>query len=276
MIYISGMMGLGDNIYQRAFIKSIKSNIYLRTPWPEIYKDMVNVFPVRSATSLRTQAKNEIKSERVWHKPENITREIRCFYQKTNIFDGMADSLGVKHSNMDLPDFGKSIVPGSYYVIRPVTVRREWPNESRNPLPEYLQFAAKEIRRNGGFVVSVADLQEGAEWPVGEMPESDLRYHHGELSVSELMALCQGAKAIIGGIGWIVPASMAMKKPAFVFCGGQGAYNSPDNLTHKTIKHKIAFAVPDNMCMCNAKDHKCDKRISNYERKFSDWLHALE
>ena len=57
-IYIAGMMGLGDNIYQRSFIKLLDGDIYLRTPWPEIYKDLRNVFPVKSETILRTQRKN--------------------------------------------------------------------------------------------------------------------------------------------------------------------------------------------------------------------------
>ena len=38
MMYIEGMMGLGDNVYQRAFISAIKFPVYIETPWPELYE----------------------------------------------------------------------------------------------------------------------------------------------------------------------------------------------------------------------------------------------
>ena len=274
-IYIAGMMGLGDNIYQRSFIKQLNGDIYLRTPWPEIYKDLCNVFPVKSETILRTQRKNENKTELQFYELANVQHEIRCAYQHQNIFNGMAKCFGFNIKEMDLPDFGKSPVEGEYFVIRPVTVRREWQNESRNPLPEYIEYAAKQIRLNGGIVVSVADLKDGEEWLEGAAPEADITYHKGELSVSQLMALCQNAKAIIGGIGWIVPAAMAMKKPAFVVCGGQGGYNAPHMISSNLVPHKITFSIPDNHCMCKLKDHQCDKRISNYEQHLRHWIAAL-
>ncbi len=36
---IKGMMGLGDNIYSRAFVKNYPG-AYLETPWPELYRDL--------------------------------------------------------------------------------------------------------------------------------------------------------------------------------------------------------------------------------------------
>jgi hypothetical protein len=272
MIYIEGMKGLGDNIYQRAFVREFKERIYLETPWPELYQDIPNVVPVRSYTELRTQRKNERASKHQWSVVEGVTSSIRCFYRDQGIFRGMRESLGVWPRFMDLPDFGESCVKGRYYVVRPVTVRHEWPNEARNPDPQYIAKACAEIRKRGGVVVSVADLAQGQEWPIDPMPEADITFHNGELSVSELMALCAGAEALVGPVGWIVPAAMALNKPAFIVCGGQGGYNHPNMLTHELIPHQIQFVMPDNMCMCYEKDHKCDKRISDYDAILGRWL----
>jgi hypothetical protein len=272
MLYIEGMKGLGDNVYQRAFLKLIKEPLFLETPWPELYQDLKNVLPVKSHTDLRTQRKNEASSNIDWYHPQNVTKTIRCFYREQGIFRGMSESLGVMPDSMDLPDFGPSLVKGEYYLIRPVTVRTEWQNEARNPLPEYIHEAAKQIRKRGGIVVSVADLQEGQEWALDPLPEADITYHKGELSVAQLMALSAGAKALVGPVGWVVPVAMAFNKPAFVVCGGQGGYNAPHMLTTHLIKHHIHFVVPDNMCMCYEKEHKCDKRITDYETIIERWL----
>jgi hypothetical protein len=272
MLLIEGMKGLGDNVYQRAFIKQIKEPLYLQTPWPELYQDLPHVYPVKSHTELRTQNKNEKASQANWHTPTSVTKTIQSYYGHNNIFRGMREALKVMPSTMDLPDFGQHKFKGNYYVVRPVTIRSEWPNQSRNPLPEYISEAAYQIRNRGGIVISIADLQDRQEWALEPLPQADVTLHAGELSVTELMSLCAGATALVGGIGWIVPVAMALNKPALVVCGGQGAYNSPEMLTTESIKHNIRFAVPDNMCMCYEKDHNCDKRISDYGTIFKRWL----
>ena len=61
-LFIEGMLGLGDNIYQRAFVKQLPAGTYIRTAWPELYEDLP-VLPVRSFTTLRTQRKNEYRTQ---------------------------------------------------------------------------------------------------------------------------------------------------------------------------------------------------------------------
>ena len=60
MIAIRGMQGLGDNVYQRAFIKSLvkSKEVLLETPWPEIYEDLPNIKFIKPQTKLRTQKKS--------------------------------------------------------------------------------------------------------------------------------------------------------------------------------------------------------------------------
>ncbi|HDG9203473.1 TPA: hypothetical protein PBW36_006308, partial [Pseudomonas aeruginosa] len=96
------------------------------------------------------------------------------------------------------------------------------------------------------------------------------------LPVEQLLALLQHADAVIGGIGWIVPASIAAKVPAWIICGGQGGYNSPEHITDKCMDlSRITFAVPDRFCRCTMKQHNCDKRITDHDQRFAAWADRL-
>lgn len=266
-MFIKGMMGLGDCIYARAFVRRIKG-VYLETPWPELYADL-DVKPVCPSTHLRTQTKN-IERVTHWHQaPEEPKFQIA--YGKLPVMQGLERSYGFAPGKLDLPDFGQPPVSGDYVLVRPVTVRAEWRADARNPKPEYIYKAATVMRERGYKIVSVADLEDGKEWALDPLPQADVVYHKGELSVSELMALTQNAKAIIGGIGWIVPASIAARVPAFIVCGGQGGFNSPAHITEGLDASNIKFAVPDNFCYCTKKEHDCDKEIKDYEEKITEW-----
>ena len=268
------MKGLGDNIYQRAFLKGLKHPVWLETPWPELYADLPMVRLVKPDTKLRTQAKN-MRRHAAWERAPR-GRITQVAYGQAGIIPGMAAKFGRQPGEFDLPDFGPSPVGGRYIVVRPVTLRSEWRADSRNPLPEYVAQAAAEMRRRGFTVVSVADLEDGMEWALEPLPPADIRYHAGELPVEQLLALLQGAVAVIGGIGWIVPAAIAAKIPAWIVCGGQGGYNAPELITAPTMDlTRIAFAVPDNFCRCTQREHTCDKRIPDYDQRFAEWTDRL-
>lgn len=265
---IHGMLGLGDNLFQRPFIKALPKPIYLATPWPSLFSDIPGVHFIRPQTTLRTQAKN-IARHTDWVLPptRQPTRQIR--YGAEGIIQGMAASFGVAPGEFDLPPLPPSPETGAYVVVRPATVRSEWRADTRNPDPHYISQAAWEARLRGYKVISVADLQEGAEWAIAPLPFWDKCYHHGELPVEQLLALVKGAAAVIGGIGWIVPACLAAKVPAWIICGGQGGFNAPELICPPGST--ITFAVPDRFCRCKLKQHTCDKRISDYDAKLADW-----
>ena len=273
---IQGMKGLGDNIYQRAFLRQLPGPVYLETPWPELYTDMPHVLPVHVPTTLRTQRKNAEAYAGAWHTPPLVRRAQRIEYRAEGIFAGMRRTFGVEPGVLDLLDLGPSPVAGRYALVRPVTVRSEWRADTRNPLPEYVAEAADELRQRGVTVVSVADLEDGAEWAIEPLPPADVQFHRGELPMRQLLALLQGAACVVGGIGWIVPAAIAAHRPAWVVCGGQGGYNSPERITDPSMDlTAMTFAVPDRMCMCMQRSHDCDKRITNHRARFAEWLNGL-
>lgn len=277
-VFIHGMKGLGDNIYQRAFISKIQEEVFLETPWPELYSDLKNVKFAKCNTNLRTQQKNIEKSKVEWSKFNTCTKRLTISYREEGIINGMVRSFGFSPSELSLPSFGKWKEEKPYILVRPVTIRKEWVAETRNPLPEYV-LKASTIAKNLGYkVISVADLQDGHEWALEPLPYADEIYHKGELGVEQLLSLAEGATALVGGIGWIVPTALAYKKPALIICGGQGGYNSPNNIIDERIDLaalNIEFAVPDKFCKCILKSHNCDKSINNYEQIFANWFNRL-
>lgn len=273
-LLINTQYGLGDNIFLRPFVRvaAARRSVWLRTPWPELFEDL----PVRFAqagTGLRTQAKNIARQDQSrWETPPHC-EEIRVWYgHSTIIAPGSITKalerflpLGPAPYVFDLPAFGAPpvITQKPLAVVRPVTVRREWRNVARNPLPQYVNEIARHLM-NSHHVVAVADLQHGEEWIEGEAPPFHTAYFRGELPVKKLLALTQAADVLVGGVGWIVPASIAQGVKAFVICGGQGGHNHPDRITDPRMNlSKIGFAFPERFCPCCSMKHTCPKKIPN-------------
>lgn len=270
-----GMQGLGDNVYQRAFIKSaVKSSpVVLETPWPEIYEGIPNLRLVKPSTQLRTQAKNISRADASLWSNTIVNRMFRISYGNEGILRGMRRGFGVDCSTFDLPDF-ESPIDGDYVVIRPVTVRKEWQAESRAPLPEYVAQCADVLIKRGIRVISVADLKEGEEWALDPLPKATERYHKGEFDVKQLLGLVRKSKMVIGGVGWIVPVAIAYQTPAWIIFGGQGGYNAPEALWDESRMNvrNLGYALPDSFCRCTSNLHTCNKRIRNHEQLFTRWL----
>lgn len=265
---INGMRGLGDALFARAFVKQFKGDVWYDTPWPELVADLPNVHCVRPNTPLRTQAKNILRHTEWEVAPPGLPQR-HPRYGAEGIIQGLTASFGVPPGEFDLPPLPPSPESGKYVVVRPVTVRSEWRADTRNPDPHYINVAAHYAYHQGYRIISVADLQEGQEWLIGPEPYADVRYHKGELPVEQLLSLVANASAVIGGIGWSVPAALAAKVPAWVVCGGQGGFNAPELICPPDST--ITFAVPDNFCRCRLKQHGCDKRISDYDSKLAQW-----
>lgn len=280
-LLIRGMYGLGDSIYQRGFVKHFPG-AYLVTAWPELYADL-DVKCVKPETRLRTQSKNMNKTRCKWHQAPSFAKTIQVSYGPQDLGGGsivlsMKEKFGVA-PEFDLPDFGPLPLKSSkpIAIVRPVTVRREWLNPARSPKPEYVNQAARILREKGFHVVSIADIQDGQEWLVGDPPEADEYYHNGELSVTQLLAAVQNAAVVVGGVGWIVPACIAAGTPLYVILGGNGGHNAPEKITDKRYMNlrRVGWAKPERFCMCSNNNHQCEKTINGFDRKFTFWLDGV-
>jgi hypothetical protein len=278
-LLVKGMNGLGDDIYQRAAVRELTSRrkVYLETSWPELYADLP-VIPVRPETKLRTQTKNLRGTKAAWGAPPVGTQRLALTYagKEGTMLQALLGSAGVDAGSVtfDLPRFVKP-KKKPYIVVRPVTVRKEWPALSRSPLPEYIARAAARLRHDFR-VISVADVADGQEWALEPLPEADETYHHGELSVSELLGLVAGSAGGIGGVGWLVPASMALKVPMLLIFGGCLFHNGPGRIFDSRIDSSLIHQVmPDRPCYCGSKDHACNKTISRIDEHIERWALGL-
>jgi hypothetical protein len=280
------MWGLGDNIYSRPFVRAAtaKYEVQLETPWPELYADLAIKF-VRGARKLRTQQKNIARqSADVWSNPVP-QRQLQVGYpglEWLSIIAALEQRWSRLHIKFDprlfdLPDMGASPIASDkpIAVVRPVTVRSEWRNEARNPRPEYVAMLSGALMATH-TVVAVADLAPGEEWAVGELPPAHRYFVHGELAVRELLALVRDADLVLGGVGWIVPAGLALKVKTFVVLGGHGGHNAPIKITDPRLDlSRIGFAVPEKFCRCTNMLHNCDKMIADPLGQFLHWQHSL-
>jgi hypothetical protein len=268
-LILHGMQGLGDNLYQRAVLKQYPSTVFLQTAWPQIYADMTNVVPVRPTTRLRTQAKNAARHG-VRYKREPIGRHVAWHYSQSptlSMLQSLSQGLGMAPEAFDMagPVYPvPEVVARPYVVVRPVCLRNEWTSDSRNPLPEYVAEAVDELRQHFA-IVSVADLAERHEWALPPLPRADVVLHKGELPIEQLLGLVRGASALVGGVGWIVPAALAYRVPLMLIFGGWGFSNGPHRIFGPGVDHGFVDEVyPDAFCRCNENRHACDKRISGF------------
>jgi len=283
-VLIRGMWGLGDNIFARPFVRAAAAqyDVWLETPWPELYADLDIRF-VCGKRKLRTQQKNMARQpETRWSKPPPM-REIKTvsygsdltIFPLVTALERRWSVLKIKFDPalFDLPDMGSSPVKSErpIAVIRPVTTRAEWHNTARGPKPEYVNALAAELMATH-FVVAVADIEPEHEWLVGTLPPAHRYFVFGELNVRAMLALVRDADIVIGGVGWIVPAGLALKTRTFVVLGGHGGHNAPEKITDPRLDlSRIGFAMPEKFCRCTSMLHDCDKTIADPLGQFARW-----
>lgn len=290
-IYIIPYTGLGDTVYQRPFVKNAAAKydrVFFRTPWPEVFSDIENVYPVKPHKDFRTQTENiGRRPDFKWATvpPKTLMAHMGyAWYELSTV--GIMRALEVDYPfktlpfNFDLPakynecpidSKGKPIA-----VVRPPTVRREWMVPSRNTLTGNINFCAEELRKRGYFVVSLAHLKKDAEWLTGPPVTADLYLHKGELNVEQLIGLMRHTAIAVGNSGWIVPMAIACGTPLFIVWGGRGGYDRHDTILDKRMNlSKVGWAYPPNFCLCVEDDHSCQKKIPKLPFIFDFFLRKI-
>jgi ubiquinone/menaquinone biosynthesis C-methylase UbiE len=289
-LIIDGMHGLGDNIGQRNFIKELPFPVYLKSPWPQLYKDLPNVKILECDTDWRTQKKNLKANAFKWAEPPTDRGpELSVGYRNEDlqgdgsIFKAMSKTFGgIIPRSFDIPKFDRpDFIPVGRKValIRPVIQRKEWLSSSRNPDPKYVYEASAALKEAGFFVISVCDKERGEEWIEGKEPLADLKFHKGELKIEELLGLAQNVDAMVGGNGMLVHLSLATKTPALIIVGGYLGCNAPEKIADGRYcdNTMITWAIPDEPCYCQNMGHQdCSKSISNFPEITKKWLDSLK
>jgi len=283
-INVKSMHGLGDNIYQRPYVKALAAmgNVYIDTSWPDLYSDIENVHFVRPNTTLRTQKKHYESVDIHWGQmPTHPDKAVAFGYggtlNSTTIPATMRKASGAANPpEMDLPAFNPwPNIEEPIAFVRPVTERKEWMNKARNPKPEYISQAIDALK-DDYHIVTVADTAADQEWMLGEY-YADTRFENGELSFSQMMGLFQASSVVVGGVGWILPASIAAKKQLILVGGGQLGHNHISRLTDDSMDlSRIHYIAPQNGCDCVNMRHDCNKEIEGFDEWLSSVLTTLK
>lgn len=270
------MLGIGDNICQRPFIKTLSKDneIWLKTATPEIYSGIDNVHFVKSNTILRTQALHESNTPTFFEQPPCDAEKRRIFYgnrdlQFGSVYTTMRRQFKCEPEKLDLPCYKalKLNISGNKPIalIRPTTERKEWHNASRGPLNEYIDECARFLGMAGYYVISVAHNELDKEWITHPTPFAHTKFHQGELNLLQLFSLIEQSAIVVTGPCLIFHAALAYKKPMICLFGGNGGNNHHEKITDKSVTDlsKSLMIYPDHFCYCQSMLHSCDKKISN-------------
>lgn len=159
-----------------------------------------------------------------------------------------------------------------------MTRRKEWESLARGCEPSYIQKSIWALKERGYQVVSIADCDGDNEWFLGGEPQGvDLAQHQGEGGMSRLMSLVTHADVVVGGVGFIVPMAIFARRNFFLIYGGRGAANGPAAVCHSSMPmENTEHVLPDNFCMCDHPIHDCDKTITDFEQRLSNFLGRIE
>jgi hypothetical protein len=283
------MQGLGDNLHQRAVIRQLLASgyeIWLQTPWPNVYHDLVGPYLhlVAADSRLRTQAKNErthrallnaapprgIEERRAWYSPQDVRNHgsvlaamlANCGCEPTPFdfrlpapdvwLDEFRLRLSLRRRMQPWPD--KPIM-----FFRPLVDRKEWGGcKARNPDETiYAQLIA--AIHSKFFVVSIADLVPNQEWLAGPQISSDIEFHAGELTFEGLAALARLSALVFCSPGFATVLAQAVETPLITVFGGY------ENSRSFSLGAKLSSTLgvdPISPCECFRHDHACDKRIN--------------
>lgn len=284
-VIIDGTSGIGDCLHQRALIRPLLRkyrSVWLRTPWPQFYYDFprLHLSPLYSRDAGRWgpwQIANERASAALFTpEPREVSRKtLHCRYIPAaecgcSIVEAMAKSCGVKPESFQFPipdtwtDSLDEVLYRAYRDDRPLMVLRQITDRKnflkgtlRNPDAEAFMALFKEVR-DQFFVVSIADLVDDQEWLAGEELDADVRFHHGELSVEQIIGLIGTAAIVFSPVCFAAVAAQAVGTPSIVVFGG---HESAASYAYGRDYAPMLAIEPVEPCHCFNEKHDCKKAI---------------
>ena len=235
---IDGMLGLGDNIYQRPVVQWLAAQygrVILTTPWPSLYADIqgVECAPPRS-NQLRTQTAN-IQRERALYRwaavpalPPARLSYVGLQTRGIPLWRGLCQSVGMPGTEYHLQLEASPLLGAGWVIVHPHTLRLEWPARRRGPDPAVWPVVVEEIRRAGRRIAVAAWIQPPHEvWDGWEPSGVDRAWLRGELHLYDLIRLHAGVDLVVTAVGYPVPLCQALDTPCLVLHGGGRGVSGP-------------------------------------------------
>lgn len=246
-LLVQGMHGMGDCLHQRAILRQLMRthNVTLETSWAAMYHDLVEegLKLVNVPVTLRTQRKNATRERAKFSRPaaeyplciriRYMAAEVMSSASKT-VLEAMCNSASVSYADADytlpVPDEWLEKVEAIWrlaeesgkpvLIYRPLVARREWQGSAvRNADPNSYAALIASIR-DEFYVISIADLEPGAEWIVGPPFTADATFHEGELSFEQIAALFALADLVFTSSGFAAVLAPAVGTPVVNVLGG--------------------------------------------------------
>lgn len=273
-------VGLGDQIYARPFVLRLAEtrDVWIPTPWPELFHGKPSVHRIASHHGLRTQRANVERAAGVaWERlPPNL-HTVNLDYGRAVMTFGVSiyEAL-VRQAGVGEPDFGLDVPEAwmedaraalaplggrPFCLYRPPTVRREWAATGRNPSPSAIREGWEAAQELGLAVVAVGWLAEGDEALAdGALPgQPDLAFLCGELSWTAIAGAMVLADLVLYSPSFFLPLSVAVRSRSFCLYGGMAP---PSQLVDPRMGlERHGWAAPDPFCSCWKLEHGCNKFI---------------
>jgi hypothetical protein len=292
-MHVVGMQGLGDNLHHRAVLRELMRShaVTLATCHGLMFQDLVaqGLMLAFRRSHLRTQSKAQARERSLLGdelppvmRPSvgrAVGIETRTFtYGKPGI-DQHGTILGAMFASVGVPmparpDFSLPVpdewrarvrdrigaIDRPILVHRPVVLRREWDGRQRNPDTTAYDALFHAIA-SSYTVVSVADIEAGAEWIDGPpWQRADVTFHSGELGFDELAGLWAEAALVFSPAGFGPVLAQAVGTPSVTVFGGRES--SRTTICGGAHLAPTLGIDPDRPCDCYAARHGCDKRIT--------------
>jgi hypothetical protein len=266
-LYLEGYAGIGDNFWQRPFMKELcKDNVvYLMTYTPQVYWDIPNLRAVRPPWKdfkHHNKLADNVEPQ-VWHdKPKYITLINRPDYwvgfkKDLSISDQFKSSMPITNYDFSFPVIHKIGADNKKIcIVHFPTQRTEWTCAARDPNPEYMQLLIDRYK-DDYFFISIADLS--FESFTKEPLDIDYAFHNGELSLEDIFGLVKISDMVISPNCFLLPMSIAIGTKTF---GVYGGCQKPELFLDKDMNlSNYSQVTPDPFCNCLNPSHKCNKEI---------------
>lgn len=277
IIAVKGMKALGDCLFQRPYIRLLSETyeeVYLGTPWPQLYSDLTNVRPCRVETRRFIALRNLDDYDGAWHQfPKKADREI-----KVHNVDGTPVRIGESFDVMKpLPPECPPINVVRFRrrpiaVVRPPALRPDWDTENREPHWQYLYDAAQALMSTHHVILAGGPGEE----IIGTRPPNHESFLGGTLSFDAFMTMMASADVIVAGIGSMVPLAIALRKKALIVLGGRGGTCGVESVCAPHWRHQIKFVHPYPYCGCSDPNHNCNKIIPTFAAHLEEFLSRHE
>lgn len=283
-LVLVGMHGFGDDLHQRAIVRELmrENEVWLRTPFPQLYWDMPHLHLLRLNSPIAWMAKNEARCAGLFGsaQPPAGTRTMSNGYlskmprRGSSVLGIMAEVCGVPVGDFRMPiapewaakadELLARLAPKKPLLIyRPLIAINEAntgmarAKVARNPdLDAYHALIAG--IRDRYFVISVADVTTGYERLVGTPIEADAEFHHGELDFETIAALFARAALVYTSPCFATVLAQAAGAPMICVFGG---FECKDSFAPGARYSPCCFIEPVKPCACWSHGCTHDKTI---------------